>query len=231
MNDIGWFVFATNDSDTKDALMDEISAVCKNIGIRYGYEWKMRYTNTVFRRGKSRYTFGRGDGSIYELTSQFSDYKRRYGLTVDNRHDKMAYIADYNYVDYHTLENRVDLSGVNEWMSKGKENADFEKDSDFSVKREIFNSVFGVNYKTYDEMIEHKHRSFQDAADVSRSAIANEPGRTLGFLHELKAGKERLKNQIDAMVNVMPVMPIHKRDSDIFSIVPILKPEANLNKM
>jgi len=94
--------------------MDEINAVCRGVAIRYGYTWKMRYTNTVFRRGRSRYTFGRGDGSIYQLTSEFSDYKRRYGLTINNKHDKMEYIANYNYTDYHKLVNNVNLSGINE---------------------------------------------------------------------------------------------------------------------
>jgi len=70
-------------------------------------------------------------------------------------------------------------------------------------------------------MKDYKYIDCSNVANVSRTATLNEPGRTLGFLHDYDEGKERLRNQIDAMVNVKPVLSVCARDSSAYSNIPI----------
>jgi len=97
---------------------------------------------------------------------------------------------------------------------------DFCTDHDFAVKAELFNSIFKTKYDKYSTMYEHKFSSFDNARETSMSAIAAEPGRTVGFLHDSIDGKKRLIDQVDAMLNVPPVMPMYVR-SKMVDMIPV----------
>jgi len=116
-------------------------------------------------------------------------------------------------------------------MSKGNDLDVFEKDIDFDIKRVMFNDIFSTNYKTYDEMSKHKFRDFSSPGNVSRSAIANEPGRTLGFLHEYVEGKKRLEKQVAAMVETKPVTAICLRDDTVINNMSASRVNVDVKQM
>jgi len=105
-------------------------------------------------------------------------------------------------------------------LNSGRKTDDFITDKDFVVKQRMFNEIFSTGYKTYTEMQQHKYNSVASDKDVAMSAICFEPGRTVGFLHDSVDGKKRLIDQVDAMINVKPVMPICLR-SDMLDQVPV----------
>lgn len=227
--DYGWVFICTNDARTKEKLMDELIVWLHAWAVTKGYEYIFAYNNLVWRPESCRYTRNVGNFPVQEV--DIANYKRIYTIIKDSKVDKATHVGKEDYNVYHKLANKVSFDTIDPWLKYGRSLESFHTDQDFKPKSTIFNEVFGTSYNTYQQMIDHKFKDFTSAANVSRSAIANEPGRTLGFLHELDTGKQRLRDQVDAMINVKPVLPIRQRSEKLMSSIQTPTAEMNVNKL
>jgi len=107
----------TNDANMKDNYMDdlksEMMAIAKEVGFDVENAGMLKYINIVYRRSRSRYTFGRGKF----VDKHFIDakmYSRMYGVDIDDKYDKSQYVYNHDYTIYHNLDNKVNLDHVNE---------------------------------------------------------------------------------------------------------------------